>query len=89
MSTMPVSSAEIVRRGKAIYEERIRAQVEPAHIGKYLVINIENGEYEVDEEHVAASDRAAEKNPGAPLFGMRVGYPTVGRIGTSIASTRD
>jgi hypothetical protein len=89
MPTTRLSSEETVRRGKAIYEERIREQVEPAHKGEYLVINVETGEYEMDQEHIAAWNRAAEKHPGASLFGMRVGYPTVGRIGASSLRSHD
>jgi hypothetical protein len=72
---------EIAARGKAIYEQQIRGKVEPEHIGKYLVIDVETGEYETDEDGVAVSQRAYAKRPGALLFGMRIGYPAWGRIG--------
>jgi hypothetical protein len=75
------SAAEIVRRGSAEYESRIRAVVEREHFGKYLVLDIETGDYEIDEDHLAASDRAAKKHPGALLFAMRIGYRAGGRIG--------
>ena len=38
---------EIAARGQAIYEQRIRAKVEPEHIGKFLIIDIETGDYEL------------------------------------------
>jgi hypothetical protein len=47
------------------------------------VINVETGAYELGEDHVAVSDRAAAKHPGAPLFAVRIGYPTLGRMGAS------
>jgi hypothetical protein len=73
---------EIAARGQAIYEQQIRALVEPEHIGKYLVIDIETGDYEIDDDGLAVSEKAAAKRPGAPLFGLRVGYPAWGRIGS-------
>lgn len=75
------STEEIVRRGKALYEQQLRAQVEAGNSGKVLVINVETGEYEMDKDHLAASDRAAAKYPGAPLYAMRIGSPALGRLG--------
>ncbi len=77
------SRDEIVRRGQAIYERQIGRKVEGANKGKYLVLDVETGDYEVDEDHLAASDRAAAKRPGAPLYALRIGHPTLGRIGSS------
>jgi hypothetical protein len=74
---------EIAAREKAIYEQQIRGKVEPEHTGKYLAIDVETGDYEMDEDGVAVSERAYAKRPGAPLFGMRVGYPAWGYLGSS------
>ena len=41
---------EISARGKALYETKLKAQLEPEHIGKYLVIDIETGDYEMDSD---------------------------------------
>lgn len=73
---------EIVRRGKALYERHIRAEVEAGNLGKVLVINVDTGDYEMDADHLTASDRAAAKYPGAPLYAMRIGSPALGRIGS-------
>lgn len=73
---------EIVRRGKALYERHIRAEVEAGNLGKVLVINGDTGDYEMDADHLTASDRAAAKYPGAPLYAMRIGSPVLGRIGS-------
>jgi hypothetical protein len=47
------------------------------------VINVETGDYELGDDHLAVSDRAAARHPGGPLFAVRVGYPTLGWIGAS------
>lgn len=72
------SREEVAARGRAIYEERIRTQVEPEHNGKFVVIDIETGEYELDADDVAAMKRAAQKHPAESLYGMRVGHRTSG-----------
>lgn len=74
---------EIAARGKAIYEEQLRAKLEPEHKGKFLIIDVGSGEYEVDEDEFAASRRAHAKHPDGAFFGMRVGYRTSGTIGSA------
>ena len=54
------TSEEIAARGKAIYDEKIRAKVEPQHTGKFLIIDIETGDYEMDEDEFAASRRGRD-----------------------------
>ena len=76
------STEEIVRRGEELYEDGIRAKVEQGNTGKILVIDIETGDYEIDDDHLQATRRALAKHPGAPLYGMRIGYPALGKIGS-------
>ncbi len=75
------SPEEIARRGQAIYDSRLRALVERDHFGKYLVLDIDSGDYEIDDDHLAASNRAAAKHPNARLFALRIGHRAGGRIG--------
>lgn len=77
MSTAPHPRGDIVDRGTRIYDERLRHLLEPQHNGKFVVIDVETGEYELDADHLAASDRAAAKRPGAPLYATRVGSRTL------------
>lgn len=78
---MNTANSDIVERGIRIYEERLRTVLAPEHHGKYVVVDVETGEYEVDQDHLAASDRAVAKRLGAPLYATRVGLPSLGRIG--------
>lgn len=73
---------EIAARGRAIYEQQIRLKVESEHVGKFLVIDIETGAYEMDQDGNAASIRAYRKKPAGVRYGMRIGYPAWGRIGS-------
>jgi len=86
MNTSRPSAKEIVERGQAIYESQIRPLVERDHFGEYLVIDIDTGEYEIDGDRLAASDRAAAKRPNTVLFAMRIGYRAGGRIARARAS---
>ena len=79
MATEPAESI----RGKAwaIYNAEIKHLVEPEHNGKYLVLNVETGYYEIDERLGMADFRMLEKYKypkGAkpPHFAFRIGYPT-------------
>jgi hypothetical protein len=82
------TTEEIAARGKAIYDGQIRAKVEPQDNGKFLIIDIETGEYEVDDDEFAASRRAHAKHPDGAFFGLRVGYRTSGTIGASGSTAR-
>ncbi len=74
------SSEEIARRGREIYERKIRDQVEPQHKGPFVVVDIETEEYELDADEIAAVDRAKAKREEPPLFLIRVGFPTAVRL---------
>ena len=58
------ASKEIARRGKEIYEQDIRPRVETTdNIGKFLIVDIETGDYEMDTDEFAASRRAHARHP--------------------------
>jgi hypothetical protein len=76
------SKEEIVRRGEELYEQQIRGQIdEENNKGKALVIDIETGDYEIDEDGLEAAHRARAKHPDAALYAMRIGYPAYSKIG--------
>lgn len=78
------SSEEIARRGQELYQQTIRDQVETtSNLGKFLIIDIETGDYEMDADEFAASRRAHAKHPDGAFFGMRIGYRSSGTLGAS------
>lgn len=81
MQTHRYSLEEAVRRGKEWYERQIRAQVEADNFGRKLIINIETGEYEIDDDSLAATHRTLAKDPDAQLYGMRIGFPAAAKMG--------
>lgn len=81
MKSPRYTKEQVAERGQAIYDQQLRARLEPEHTGKFLVIDIETGEYEIDEDDVAAMKRAAARYPADALYGMQIGSPVMGRIG--------
>jgi len=75
------SPQEVESRGEEIYERQIRRQVESDHKGEFVVIDIETGEYELDQDDLQATKRALAKRPRAVLYGVRVGFPTAYTLG--------
>ena len=82
MQTLAQTSQEVVQRGMELYEQKIKARVEDGNRGKFLVINTETGEYEMDADDVLAAKRARLRFSDAPLFSMRVGHAAAYRIGS-------
>ncbi|HLK60578.1 MAG TPA: hypothetical protein VKU00_28710 [Chthonomonadaceae bacterium] len=77
-----MSGDEVAQRGKALYADGIRAKVEiPENIGKMVIIDVETGDYEVDELGLEASHHLHAKRPDAPLYGIRIGYNVAESLG--------
>ncbi len=82
------SSDEIAQRGQTLYEQQIRTKIDESEKGKFLVLDIETGQYEIDVDELAALKRAKVKNPDAALYILRVGYATAYKLGTRGLVTR-
>ncbi len=75
MQAIRLSREEVARRAKQLYESRIRQNVETEeNIGKMVIIDIETGDYEIDQTGLQASRNLSQKHPNARLFGIRIGY---------------
>lgn len=72
---------EVARRGRDIYEERIRPLVEEGNKGQYVTINIETGEWEMGDDMSELANRLHAAHPEAALFTVRIGYAAAARIG--------
>ena len=85
MAHLRYSGGEITRRGKELYEKRIRSLVETEeNIGKIVSIDIETGDYEIGEDLISTGDRLFARHPGAALYGARIGYNAVYAVGGSL-----
>ena len=76
--------AALAAKGKAIYREKIRPLVYPQHKGKVVVIDVESGDYEVDDSPSVADGRLLERHPDCVYtYGVRIGYKAVYRFGST------
>lgn len=76
------TDAEIEQRGEAIYAERIQPDVTAGDKGKYVVIDVETGDWAMGDNQPALSRSLHVKRPEAPLYIMRVGFPYAARLGS-------
>lgn len=83
MSARRLTKDELARRGREIYERDIRHEVEKDHDGEFLVVDVETGDYAVDEDQDLAFERAEAKNPEGLFYLMRVGRRAAHRIGSA------
>jgi hypothetical protein len=76
------SKEEFARRGDEIYERDICPHLKAEDEGKFVVVDIETGAYEIDADELAASDRLSARHPNAQMWLMRVGSRYVRRFGS-------
>ena len=75
------SKEEFARRGDEIYFSQVLPQLEPAHHGKIVAIDIETGAFEVADDTLTASQKLLEKCPHAQTWVVRIGHRAVHRFG--------
>ena len=68
---------EIARLGDEIYEREIRHEVEDAHDGDFVAIDVESGSWALAESELGAAELLWERNVGL----LRVGYRAIASIG--------
>ena len=72
---------ETGRLGDEIYERDIRPQVEETHHGKIVAINVDSGDYAIDDTGLAASERLLAHDPSADIWCLRVGFGALRSFG--------
>lgn len=82
MQAILLSSEEVAKRANQLYDNQIRQVVETEeNIGKMVIIDIETGDYEIDETGLQAAHNLNEKHPFARLLGIRIGYNVAASLG--------
>ena len=74
MSQNQYSREEIAQRGHEIYRRDIRDKVMPQHKGKFLILDIASGDYEMDDYDTSAEETLQARRPDGVIFGLRIGY---------------
>ena len=60
--------------GEAIYREQIPQSMKAVQKGKFVVIDVETGDHEVDSNDAAATRRLLDRRPDAVTYSIRVGH---------------
>lgn len=81
MPTTKRTPDELAGLGRDVFDRRVRPSLRPADDGKFVAIDVESGDYELDEDDYAAVMRLRSRRPAADVWLMRAGYPTTYRIG--------
>ncbi len=73
---------ETTRLGREIYEQEIKAQVEPGHHGEYVAVDVESGGWAMAADALSAANRLREQHPEAlDVFLLRVGHRALHHFG--------
>jgi hypothetical protein len=84
MAVRQYTNDEIGRIGMEIYRRDIRDKVMPQHKGKFLFLDIESGDYEIDDDDSRAEESLRARRPDGVLLGLRVGYKSAYTLAGSL-----
>ncbi|HEY3330151.1 MAG TPA: hypothetical protein VGK19_09045 [Capsulimonadaceae bacterium] len=79
-TTRPPADA-VVERGERIYNNNLRQLLDAANFGRYVVIDVDTGEYRLGDEHRATVLAFLAEKPDAILYTKLIGYSTTAAIG--------
>ena len=72
---------EFAHRGDAIYESAVHPHLKPEDKGRFVALDIDTSEFEIDDDELAACDRLRARLPDAQIWMVRVGSRYVHRFG--------
>jgi hypothetical protein len=75
------SKKEFARRGDALVENKVRPQLKANDEDKFVAIDIETGEYELDANEMKAADRLRKRVPDPQIWLVHVTLDYLHRFG--------
>ena len=75
------SKAEFARRGDALVESKVRLNLTAADENKFVAIDIETGEYELDNDERKAADRLRKRIADPQIWLVHVASDCLHRFG--------
>jgi hypothetical protein len=75
------NSDELAALGRDIFDRQVRPTLQPKDDGKFVAIDVESGDFELDADDYSAVMRLRSRRPAADIWLMRAGFPTTYRIG--------
>jgi hypothetical protein len=76
------SKEEFARRGDALVKCKVRPNLTAADEGKFVAIDIETGEYELDKNEMKAADRLRRRVADPQIWLVHVSSGYLHRFGT-------
>ena len=73
---VPRRPDELARLGTDVFARLVKPVLRPEDDGKFVAIDVNSGEYEVDADDYAAVSRLRARRPTADVWLERAGEPT-------------
>ena len=73
--------SEEARQSQEYFDRVILPKLPAEDMGKYVAVDMDSGEYEVDEDDYAVSKRLRARLPEARVWFFRAGWPTTYSMG--------
>ena len=74
MTESRYTDEELARLGDEIYERYVTPHLKEEDKGKFVLIDVVSGDYEIDTKELAASDRLRARRPDAEVWIRRIGF---------------
>ena len=72
---------EVARLGAEVFDRQVRPALGSEDDGKFVAIDVETGDYEMDDDDYAAVARLLSRKPAADVWLMRAGYRAAYKMG--------
>jgi hypothetical protein len=72
---------DVARSGADVYARLVRPALRPEDDGKYVAIDVNSGDYEINEDDYTAVARLESRSPTAEVWLMRAGRRAACRMG--------
>lgn len=77
-----LSPEQLAEKGQKIYNEKLKSILEPDKKGKFVVIEVESGDYFVADTVLEAVQEAQKKYPNKVFHTIKIGYEGIFKMGT-------
>jgi hypothetical protein len=75
------NSIDVARRGQAIYDERLRSELEASHGDEFVAIEPDSGDYFLGKTLSEAIQSARAAHPNRLPFTVRIGHKVTVELG--------
>jgi hypothetical protein len=72
---------DVIARGKQIYDEQLKDELEPEHTGRYVAVEPDTGRYFLGDTSAEAIGAAHDALPESHFYLARIGYDAAHSIG--------